>query len=212
MDLLVTLLGIYTPSFVRKQALRALFRCTAAALQVAPPALGRCSAGALLRDYAEFTSSHVAARIDGGCDMKAVEQCLYGAAVELGQRWSGAFHIRSMDDMRRVGRVLYRVLGIDFQSDERGEVVISRCFFSEVYSAAVCQVMSAMDRGLFAGLSGGGQLEFSARITEGQCCCRAQFTLRIEGLPLSIGDGMQSCAASTPTPGPAPDMGVEKEP
>ena len=171
------LLGIYTPAFVRQRALRALFQCTAAALEVVPPALGRLSADALLRQYAQFTSGRVADLIEGGHDIPAVQQRLHQGAVALGQRWGSAFRIRNMEDMRRVGRVLYRMLGIDFQCDPQGAVVISRCFFSDAYSAQVCQVMSAMDRGLFAGLSGGGQLEFSGRITEGQPCCRARFTL-----------------------------------
>ena len=37
--------------------------------------------------------------------------------------------------------------------------------------------MSAMDRGLLAGLAGGGELAFSQRITEGHPCCRARFAL-----------------------------------
>ncbi len=191
-NVLVMLLAIYTPAFVRKRALRALFECTAAALDVAPPALGRLSADALLRQYAQFTSSQVTALIERRLHQAAVEmhrpqtddrrplvveQRLYQGAVALGQRLGSAFRIRSMEDMRRVGRVLYRMLGIDFQCDPQGAVVISRCFFSSIYSAQVCQVMSAMDCGLFAGLSGGGQLDFSARITEGQPCCRAWFKL-----------------------------------
>jgi len=176
--LLATMLDVYTPPFVRRQAVRALVQSTAAALEVDPPALGGMSADALLRRYAEFSASQVAAQIEGGRDMAAVEQRLYEAAVALGRRFGGPFRIRSMKDMQTVGRVLYRMLGIDFESDERGEVIIRRCFFSQAYSAQVCQVMSAMDRGLFAGLSGGGQLEFSGRITEGQCCCRARFTLQ----------------------------------
>jgi hypothetical protein len=75
-----------------------------------------------------------------------------------------------------IGRVLYRILDIDLQGDARGEVVISRCYFSRFYSAEVCRLMSAMDRGLFAGLSNGGELTFSSRITQGQPCCRAHFT------------------------------------
>jgi hypothetical protein len=169
--------------FVRQQGLRALFRRTATALEVDPPALGRLSADALLREYARFTSGRVAALIEGGRDLPAIQQRLYQGALALGKRWGIAFRIRNMEDMRRVGRVLYRMLGIDFQCDAQGAVVISRCFFSDAYSAQVCQVMSAMDRGLFAGLSGGGQLEFSGRITEGQPCCQARFTLRVPPLP-----------------------------
>ena len=43
--------------------------------------------------------------------------------------------------------------------------------------------MSAMDRGLLAGLAGGGDLIFSQRITEGYTCCRARFA--VAGHPFS---------------------------
>jgi len=73
-------------------------------------------------------------------------------------------------------RALYRLLEIEFQGDEGG-VVISRCYFSPFYSGPICRVMSALDRGLFAGLSGGRQLVFTARITEGQAQCRAHLSV-----------------------------------
>ncbi len=80
-----------------------------------------------------------------------------------------------------LGRSLYDILDIDFDGSDSGsgsgEITISRCYFSSFYSPEVCQVMSAMDRGLLAGLAGGGELVFIERITEGQPCCRARFTL-----------------------------------
>ena len=63
------------------------------------------------------------------------------------------------------------------QRQWHGEITISRCYFSSFYSPEVCRVMSAMDRGLLAGLAGGGELVFIQRITEGQPCCRARFAL-----------------------------------
>ena len=75
-----------------------------------------------------------------------------------------------------LSRVLYRLLDIEFQGEE-GDIVISRCSFSRFYSGPICQVMSAMDRGLFAGLSNGKQLVFTARITEGQAQCRAHLSV-----------------------------------
>jgi hypothetical protein len=76
-----------------------------------------------------------------------------------------------------ISRVLYRMLDIDFRGDARGDVVISRCYFSSFYSGQVCGVMSAMDWGLLAGLANGGELAFSSRITEGESFCRAHLTL-----------------------------------
>ena len=61
-----------------------------------------------------------------------------------------------------LGRFLYDILDIDFygsvcgSDSSSGEITISRCYFSSLYSPEACQVMSAMDSGLLAGLAGGG--------------------------------------------------------
>lgn len=58
-----------------------------------------------------------------------------------------------------------------------GTVTVRRCYFSRFYAPNMCRVMSAMDRGIFAGLFGGGELTFKSRITEGLPCCRAEFSM-----------------------------------
>jgi hypothetical protein len=52
-------------------------------------------------------------------------------------------------------------------------MTVSSCYFSSVYSPETCGVLSALDDGIFTGLSGGGRLRFSRRITDGSACCRA---------------------------------------
>jgi hypothetical protein len=76
-----------------------------------------------------------------------------------------------------LGRFLYGILDIDLEGSDNGEITVRRCYFSSFYSPQVCQIMSAMDRGLLAGLSGTGELVFSQRITEGPTCCRAHFSM-----------------------------------
>ncbi len=99
-------------------------------------------------------------------------------AYQLGQMHGQMLRVRTIEEVMAMGRILYRILGIEFQGNAQGGVVISHCYFSRFYSGQVCRIMSAMDQGLFAGLSGGGQLVFTSRITEGQPCCRARFTLQ----------------------------------
>ena len=72
-----------------------------------------------------------------------------------------------------LGRLVYAAIRIDFRGTELGDVTVNRCFFSSFYSAQVCQVISSLDAGLLAGLTGGAQLTFSERITEGADRCRA---------------------------------------
>jgi hypothetical protein len=168
----LVLLETHMPTCVRKRALWALFRATARAFDFPVPQLAGLSADECLLRYAQFTQGRVAELLRNGDDLPAVQERLYRNAYELGRACRRASRIGTVEDAMALGRVLYRLLDIEFQGDEGG-VVISRCYFSHFYSGQVCQVMSAMDRGLFAGLSDGRQLAFFARITEGHPRCRA---------------------------------------
>ena len=161
------------PAWVRKSALLALFRATARAFDCPLPPLAGLSADECLLRYARFTQGRAAELLRDGNNLPAVQEQLYRNAYELGRACKSISGIGSMEEVMALGRALYRLLDIAFQGDERGDVVISRCYFSRYYSDQICQVMSAMDRGLLAGLSGGSQLVFSARITEGRTWCQA---------------------------------------
>jgi hypothetical protein len=175
------LLERHMPEVVRQAALGQLLRAAAEAFQCDAPPLGGLSSDERLRVFACFTRDRVVAAHGGasqpGRDLEAVQQRLYNNAYRLGRRTGRVLGVRGVSDTMAVGRVLYRILDIEFQGDAQGDVLISRCYFSSFYSGRVCQVMSAMDRGLLAGLAGGGQLVFSSRITEGQPFCRAHFAL-----------------------------------
>ncbi len=175
MNILVSALQIHRLDFVRKMALQQLFHATAAAFEVEVPPLAGLASEEYLAQYAQFAQAQAEQHLRRGRDVQALEQCLYRNAVELGRRQSKWLRAGTVQDVMSIGRVLYCMLDIDLQGDAQGEVVISRCYFSKFYSAEVCRLMSAMDRGLFAGLSNGGELTFSSRITEGQSCCRAHF-------------------------------------
>lgn len=175
MNLLASLLELYTPEYIKKMALAQLFKFTAAAFEVDAPSIAGLDSQDRLASYARFAQTQAEQRLRDGLEIEALEQRLYQNALEMGclqRRW---FRLGSMQDLMSTGRVLYRMLQIDFQGDAQGEVVIKRCYFSRFYSCEVCRLMSSMDRGLFAGLSNGGELSFTARITEGQPCCRGHF-------------------------------------
>ena len=178
MNIVVWLLQWHTLTFLKRWAVHDLLRATAAAFGCAAPPVQGLAYRDSLQLYAQFTQSQVAAMIRAGDDLTAVEQRLYEHAQQLGQQYARLLHIRNQAEMMVVGRLLYAMLAIDFQSNAAGEVTIRRCYFSDFYTAEVCRVMSAVDRGLFAGLSENGQLRFSARLTEGAPCCLARFVLQ----------------------------------
>ncbi len=127
--------------------------------------------------YARFTTLWAEQALRGGRDLPDIQERLYRNAYGLGRAPGRLLHVRSVDRVMTLGRFLYSILDIDFQGSAGGEIAISRCYFSSFYSPEVCRLMSAMDRGLLAGLAGEGELEFTERITEGRDCCRARFTV-----------------------------------
>ena len=98
---------------------------------------------------------------------------LFQNAYRIGQQFKADFNINTAEEVMRMGALIYKFLKIDFQGEPQGNIVIKRCFFSAYYSSKVCRLISSLDEGLLAGLSGGGKLSFSQRITEGNECCRA---------------------------------------
>lgn len=176
MSLLVSVLGLHTPEFVKKRVLMQLFQATAAGFELQVPPLGTLDSKECLAQYARFVQVHAGQQLRDRNEVSSLTQRLYRNAMEMARLPNKWLHLRTLQDVMATARVLYRILKIDLQGDEQGEVVIQRCYFSAYYSAEVCRLMSAMDRGLFAGLSNGGELTFSSRITEGQPYCLAHFS------------------------------------
>jgi hypothetical protein len=176
------LLRLHVPLPVKHRVLDELFAATADAFAVACPATGGRPFDERLRRYAEFTRSEAERAVAGGHDLPALERRLFALAERLGARLRTDLGVAGTAEVMAVGRSLYRVIGIDLRGTDQGDVTVSQCFFSRYYSPAVCRVISALDAGLFAGLSDGGSFVFSQRITEGYSCCLAAFTPK-EGSP-----------------------------
>ena len=166
----------HTPAAVKRQVLVQLFRATAAAFESDMPSLRGLSLEQCLQAYARFTTEQAKDALRRGDHLPELQERLYENAYRLGRMPGGALRVRSVDDVMALSHFLYSILDIELDGSDSGEITIRRCYFSSFYSPEVCQVMSAMDRGLLAGLAGGGELVFTQRITEGASCCAAQFT------------------------------------
>lgn len=164
----------------QKCALWALFRATAGAFGRPVPRIARLSANQCVARYAAFTQHEVEALLRNGGDTDAVQLRLYRNARRLGRACRWVSRTRTVGEALATARALYRALEIDFRGDGKGEILINRCSLSSTYSPATCRLMSAMDRGLLAGLSAGGVLTFTARITDGQASCRARLSMEGE--------------------------------
>jgi hypothetical protein len=164
------------PAPVRRAAIRSLFRATADAFGASMPDLRGCSADAMLATYARFTDELARVALDEPDRRPLVERRLHANMERLGRRARRVLGLRTTSEALDVARRLYRLIGIDLTSDDHGHVVVRRCAFATVYSHDVCSVMSAADAGLLAGLTGGRELAFSARLTSGASACLATLT------------------------------------
>jgi predicted ArsR family transcriptional regulator len=113
-------------------------------------------------------------------------EAMFKVGEELGTETCQRLGVgRSLKDMVRAARILYRVLGIDFEVEQQNPnnaiMVINRCALSANYSEVTCQVLSATDEGTIRGLNKNMSMTFTERITSGQPKCKALITLRMKG-------------------------------
>lgn len=161
-------------SLLRPFVVRRLLQRSAHAFGASPPRLGRWVSGdELLRAYATFSNARAELLLSGHGDLHAARRELWIAADRLGSRLRRLLGVRTTDDAMIAARAVYRALDIDLRGSAAGDVVVARCFFSSVYAPEVCALMSSLDAGLFAGLTGGRRLTFTERITEGTPACLA---------------------------------------
>jgi hypothetical protein len=174
MSLALRIVDGHVPAVTRRAALRQLFATTAAGFGCAVPPLEGLDAGALLRRYAQFTREQAEAALRDGRDLPKLQDRLERGARALGARLRTGLRLHTTEDAMAAARVVYGLLEIDLCGTPDGEITVHRCAFSDSYSAEVCRLVSALDTGLLAGLSGGDRLEFTQRITEGAPCCLAR--------------------------------------
>jgi hypothetical protein len=174
MNLLIKILPQHLPAFIREEILAELFEATAEAFECQLPAFDHLSYDECLRTYALFTREQAEKALQTGGDIPALKTQLYQNAYPLGGKLRKWFGVDSMEEVMELGQILYRAIGVDIQWDTQGKVIVKNCYFSQFYSGPVCDLISALDDGVFSGLSGGGRLVFSMRLTEGMEFCRAK--------------------------------------
>lgn len=178
MSLLLNIAWIYVPVFIKKKKLQELFELTAAAFQSDLPPLKKLGYDDCLGAYAQFSRAKAEEAIKLHHDIEAVKARLYRNAYQMGEKLRQDFRVKTPADVILLSKILYRILRIEFNANPAGEVIIERCFFSQFYTPQVCEIISSLDEGVAAGLSVGGRLVFSERITEGKSCCRATFYMK----------------------------------
>ena len=178
MNLLLNIARIYIPAFIKKKKVQELFELTAEAFQSDLPAIKNLSYSDCLKAYAHFSKTKAEEVIKLHSNLDAIKKRLYQNAYHMGEKLRKDFRIETKAEVIFLSKILYKILRIEFFGNPAGEVVIKRCFFSQFYTPDVCRIISSLDEGLAAGLSAGGSLEFTERITEGKNCCQATFHIK----------------------------------
>jgi hypothetical protein len=176
MSLRLRALELHIPGWVARSALRQLFEATASAFGCDPVDVRGLTHGELLERYAVFTTRCAGWALADRSDADAAAGRMWSNAYVLGESLRRRFGVRTRIEALRAARVAYRMIDIDLRADEQGEVVVDRCAFATRYSPGVCRLMSSLDAGLIAGLTHGGRLRFSERITEGKPQCLARIS------------------------------------
>lgn len=206
MNARLALASFWVPGFVRRKRLRDLLRRSADAFGVPAPDVAGMKYDECLRGFAAFTAEQsetayaadLAGRTSAHTD--AVRSRLRVRAYELGREIARTLGVRTPADAMKAARLVYGMLGIDFEGRTDGGIVIRSCAFSRVYSTRACALVSGLDEGLLAGLTGdgGGRLEFACRITDGSERCEATFHFAgATGATGVAGTGSTACAADS---------------
>lgn len=174
MNLALVLGRVFIPASMRKNQLRKLSACTAEAFRRPPPRMAEGSCAAALRAYALLTRDLAEESFREGEDEHGIRDRLYRNAYQLGCELREWLRPATPEEVRVAMRLIYRVIGIDARFDVDGSVTVRSCYFSGYYPGRTCRLMSALDAGVAAGLSGGGRLSFTQRMTEGHDCCLAR--------------------------------------
>ena len=176
MNLRLSLARIYIPSWIHKKKLKQLFALTAQAFQSKEPSLDGLSRKEMLKKYAYFTKENAEKLLASEKNIKIIQDLLFEKAFNMGCSIRKTLKISSHEEFMAAARLLYKLIGIDFQGENTGGITIQKCYFSRIYSDDICRIIASLDGGILAGLSGGrGKLDFSDRLTSGAECCRAIF-------------------------------------
>lgn len=173
MILLLRMFSAIAPAGFKRRELHNLFRLTASAFGSPFPRLAGLSFDRCLSEYARFTRSEAVKVCVPGGDKEGAAERLFQGGRMLGGRIRRLCLVATFEDAVQAMRILYRTIGIHSRS-EGCTMTVSSCYFSSTYSSEVCSLVSALDDGIFSGLSGGGRLKFNRRLTDGSACCSAE--------------------------------------
>ncbi len=199
MGLRLAFLYFWTPSYVIRRELRNLSDQTNAALRsllatYAPkqqipqndPLLiskgVKARRAAMAQMHAQMVDA-LASSIGRDRAVSLGREALFAVGVDLGRRTRRKLGVgENPNDLIKASKILYRILCIGFhiewQDQANAVAVIERCALADQYSKLTCEVLSATDEGVIAGLQPNVTMKFTQYITGGCQNCKAQLEFK----------------------------------
>jgi predicted ArsR family transcriptional regulator len=196
MGIKLTFLSWWTPNFIINQQFDTVSSATTNALKslvklYSPNtyiALGRQEkklTGSLKEKRAAMAKQHtelVAALLDAVGKENAAKlgrEKLFEVGKGLGVEIRGKLGITSNPkDLVKAAKLLYRVLGIDFDVEWLGKtnasLLVHKCALAKEYNEVTCLILSATDEGVINGLQPTANMTFKNKITDGSSTCVAE--------------------------------------
>ncbi len=88
---------------------------------------------------------------------KLSKEAMFNAGLVMGQRARKLLGVReNIEDTIKAAKILYRILGIDFYTENKGNNIIlwvTSCALSSDYTPETCCIMSYADKGVLKGLN-----------------------------------------------------------
>lgn len=165
---ILTRLERHTPDILCRLEAQILTNLAASGFERPGRSVWRLPAPEALRAYAAYTAECMT-------KTEADPRLLYDSALRLGRRLRHITGLTEREDVQRLIFYLYRNIRITMRGDLPGEITVPSCYFSGFYLPEQCKLMSNVDAGIIVGLSGGGELQFIQRLTEGCGQCKAIF-------------------------------------
>jgi predicted ArsR family transcriptional regulator len=196
MGLKLTFLSWWTPNFIINQqfdnvsssttnALTSLLKIYSPNTYIALGSQEKKLTGSLGGKRAAMAKQHrelVAALVEAVGEEQAAKlgrEKLFEVGKGLGTEIRGRLGITSNSkDLVKAAKLLYRVLGIDFDVEWHGQtnasLLVHKCALAKEYNEVTCSILSATDEGVINGLQPKANMTFKNKITDGTSMCIAE--------------------------------------
>lgn len=178
MNIKLKLLEFYVPFIIRYKILSEIYKITGEAFKDKLIISNSINHRKGLKRYAIYSNELTLGAIYSRKDLEEIKYRLYRNSYIVGHKLRKFFSITNIEEAMQTAEIFYDIIGIEFSANDKNEITINKCYFSDYYDCRVCNIISAIDEGIIAGLTNGAKINFINRITDGNKCCYAKLDIK----------------------------------